>query len=396
MNKYNFDKVIDRRGTDCISIAGMVRSTGRDDLTPLWVADMGFATPPFVMSAIRKRLEQSILGYTCPSARYYKAITAWNEKRFSFKIPASAIHFLPGIVPGLAYAVNALCEKGDSVMIMTPVYHPFRHVVKTSGRTLVEVPLILDDGHYRMDYETIDRRLPECKMLLLCNPHNPGGTSWSEEELGKLVELCAKHNVLIISDEIHADLTLKGHRHVVTASINDTAKNITITLMAPTKAFNLPGVIASHAIIFNEELRSRFFHYLDGNDLGMGSVFSFDCVSACYSDEGEQWLGEMLDYVQGNINYVSDFLRGNCPKISAIRPEASFLVFLDNRALGLSSQKELVDFYIDDAGLFLNDGEMFGAPGRDFMRLNVAYPREIIEKAMHQLAAAYEKRGFGK
>lgn len=396
MNKYNFDKVIDRRGTDCISIAGMVRSTGRDDLIPLWVADMGFATPPFVMSAIRKRLEQSILGYTCPSARYYKAITAWNEKRFGFRIPANAIHFLPGIVPGLAYAVNALCEKGDGVMIMTPVYHPFSHVVKTSGRTLVEVPLILNNGRYRMDYETIDRRLPECKMLLLCNPHNPGGTSWPEEELGKLVELCARHNVLIISDEIHADLTLKGHRHVVTASTNDTAKNITVTFMAPTKAFNLPGVIASHAIIFNEELRSRFFHYLDGNDLGMGSVFSFDCVSACYSDEGEQWLGEMLDYVQGNINYVSDFLRDNCPGISAIRPEASFLVFLDNRALGLSSQKELVDFYIGDAGLFLNDGEMFGAPGRGFMRLNVAYPREIIEKAMHQLAAAYEKRGFGK
>ena len=310
--------------------------------------------------------------------------------------PGKTIHYIPGIVPGLAFAVNALSEKGNGVMIMTPVYHPFNHVTVTSGRTLVEVPLKLVDGRYEMDYENIDRRLPECKMLILCNPHNPGGTSWSEEELRRLADLCAKHHVIIVSDEIHADLTLSGHKHVMMASVSDTARDITVTMMAPTKAFNLPGVVASHTIIFNDSLRRRFFSYLDGNDLGLGNVFAYDCVCACYSAEGEEWLNEMLGYVQENISYVLSFLSQHCPKITAIRPEASFLVFLDNHKLGLESQKEIVDFYINDARLFLNDGEMFGAPGRGYMRMNVAQPRCVIEKAMNQLAEAYRKRGFDK
>ena len=247
-----------------------------------------------------------------------------------------------------------------------------------------------------MDYENIDRRLPECKMLILCNPHNPGGTSWSEDELRRLADLCAKHHVIIVSDEIHADLTLAGHKHVMMASVSDTARDITVTMMAPTKAFNLPGVVASHTIIFNDSLRRRFFSYLDGNDLGLGNVFAYDCVCACYSAEGEEWLNEMLGYVQENISYVLSFLSQHCPKITAIRPEASFLVFLDNHKLGLESQKEIVDFYVNDARLFLNDGEMFGTPGRGYMRMNVAQPRCVIEKAMNQLAEAYRKRGFDK
>ena len=396
MSKYNFNTVIDRRGTDSVSLEGMKRQTGRDDLMPMWVADMGFATPPFVFKAIEKRLGQQILGYTCAPERYYTAIEEWNKKRFGMDTPGKTIHYIPGIVPGLAFAVNALTEKGNGVMIMTPVYHPFNHVTVTSGRTLVEVPLKLVDGRYEMDYENIDRRLPECKMLILCNPHNPGGTSWSEDELRRLADLCAKHHVIIVSDEIHADLTLAGHKHVMMASVSDTARDITVTMMAPTKAFNLPGVVASHTIIFNDSLRRRFFSYLDGNDLGLGNVFAYDCVCACYSAEGEEWLNEMLGYVQENISYVLSFLSQHCPKITAIRPEASFLVFLDNHKLGLESQKEIVDFYINDARLFLNDGEMFGAPGRGYMRMNVAQPRCVIEKAMNQLAEAYRKRGFDK
>ena len=290
MSKYNFNTVIDRRGTDSVSLEGMKRQTGRDDLMPMWVADMGFATPPFVFKAIEKRLGQQILGYTCAPERYYTAIEEWNKKRFGMDTPGKTIHYIPGIVPGLAFAVNALTEKGNGVMIMTPVYHPFNHVTVTSSRTLVEVPLKLVDGRYEMDYENIDRRLPECKMLILCNPHNPGGTSWSEDELRRLADLCAKHHVIIVSDEIHADLTLSGHKHVMMASVSDTARDITVTMMAPTKAFNLPGVVASHTIIFNDSLRRRFFSYLDGNDLGLGNVFAYDCVCACYSAEGEEWL----------------------------------------------------------------------------------------------------------
>lgn len=394
MNKYDFDSVIERRDTDSLSIEGMKRATGRDNLIPLWVADMGFATPPFIINAIKKRLGQSILGYTCPSPRYYDTVAAWVKERYGMDIPQDTIHYVPGIVPGIAHVENALTEKGNGVMIMTPVYHPFRHVTLTSGRNLVEAPLKLINGRYYMDYETIDRLLPLCKMLILCNPHNPGGTSWTENELQRLVELCAKHHVIVASDEIHADLTLHGHKHVMTASVSDTAKDITVTFMAPTKAFNLPGIVASHAITFNEQLRKRFYTYLEGNDLSLGNIFAYDCVCACYSAEGSEWLDEMLDYISGNIEYVMDFLHTNCPKITAVRPEASFLVFLDNRELGFATQKELVDFYIDEAGLFLNDGEMFGLPGRGFMRLNIAQPRSVLEKAMQQLSAAYNQRAL--
>ncbi len=395
MPRYDFSRVIDRRGTDCVSIEGMKRLVGRSDLLPLWVADMGFATPPFVMEAIHKRLGQGILGYTIAPERYFEAIDRWNKRRFEFDTPEETVHYIPGVVPGLAFAINALTEKGDGIMIMPPVYHPFGHVIRASGRTLVEAPLKTDSGRFEMDFAAIERMLPLCRMVVLCNPHNPGGTSWTEDELRRLARLCASQGVTVVSDEIHADLTLGGRRHVPMAAASDAAYDITVTLMAPTKAFNMPGIVASHAIVFSDSLRRRYFGYLDGNDFGIGNVFAYDCVCACYSPEGEEWLGEMLEYVQGNIDCVTSFLEQHCPKIKAVRPEASFLVFLDNRGLGLASQKEITDFYINDARLFLNDGEMFGTPGRGYMRMNVAHPRSVIEEALNRLAEAYGKRGFG-
>ncbi len=392
--KYDFSTPIERKDTDCVSMELMKQATGRDDLMPLWIADMGFPTPPFVIKAIEKRLKQRILGYTCASDSYYRCIEDWNKRHYSFDVPRKAIHYVPGIVPGIYFAVNCFTEKGDAVMIETPVYHPFGNVTRGSERKVVEVPLILENGRYRMDYDEIDRRLPECKMFILCNPHNPGGTSWTKEEIAKVVKLCKKHGVVLVSDEIHADMTYNAADHIPTATSCDEAADITITFMAPTKTFNLPGVVASHTIVLNDSLRRKFFSYLENNDIGNGNVFAYDCVEACYSPEGEEWLKQMLDYVKGNVEYVYDFLASHCPKITFITPEASFLLFLDNRALGLDSQKELTDFYINDAGLYLNDGEMFGKPGRGFMRMNVGQPRCIIEKAMNQLAEAYAKRGF--
>lgn len=391
---YNFDTPVDRNNTDCVSVELMKQATGRNDLIPLWVADMDFPTPPFVIKAIGQKLKQQILGYTCAPESYFRCIMDWNKRRCGFDIPRNALHHVPGIVPGIYFAVNCLTEKGDKIMIETPVYHPFGNVTRGSGRTCVEVPLILDNGRYRMDYDEIDRLLPECKLFILCNPHNPGGTSWSRDELTRLVKLCKRHGVLIVSDEIHADMTFNETPHVPTAASCPEAEDITVTFMAPTKAFNLPGVVASHTIVVNPTLRRRFFTYLDSNDIGNGNVFAYKCVEACYSAEGEEWLTQMLRYVRGNIKFVTDFLAANCPKITAVKPEASFLMFLDNRRLNLASQQELTDFYTNDAALYLNDGAMFGKPGTGFMRLNVGQPRCIIEKAMNRLAAAYKKRNF--
>lgn len=390
--KYDFDTPIERRHTDSASVELMRINTGRDDLIPLWIADMDFPTPPFIMNAIQERMKQKIMGYTCPSMAYFDSIKQWNKRRHGIDVPMKCVHFIPGIVPGICFAVNCFTEKGDRIMINTPVYHPFGHVIESCSRVKVEVPLKIVKGRFQMDFDAIERELPKCKMLIFCNPHNPGGTSWHAEEISRLIELCSKYGVLVISDEIHADMTFAPAKHVPTVAACDDAKDITITFMAPTKAFNLPGIISSYAVVYNETLRRRFYSYLDGNDIANGNVFSYDCVRACYSDEGEDWLRQMLSYVSGNIDYVESFLARHCSKIKPMRPEASFLVFLDNRELNFSSQKELCDFYANDAGLYLNDGEVFGAPGRGFMRLNVGQPRCIIEKAMNCLAKAYSRK----
>ena len=364
---------------------------------------MDFRTPDFITDALRRRLDHPILGYPSTGEDYFRIVSDWVYGLHGWRVAPECFRYVPGIVRGLGFALRCLLSPGDKVIIQQPVYHPFREVPEACGFEVVNNPLkpVYDsDGFlrtYEMDLEAFEAMIDgRTKAMILCNPHNPGGTSWSEDELRRLADLCAKHHVIIVSDEIHADLTLSGHKHVMMASVSDTARDITVTMMAPTKAFNLPGVVASHTIIFNDSLRRRFFSYLDGNDLGLGNVFAYDCVCACYSAEGEEWLNEMLGYVQENISYVLSFLSQHCPKITAIRPEASFLVFLDNHKLGLESQKEIVDFYINDARLFLNDGEMFGAPGRGYMRMNVAQPRCVIEKAMNQLAEAYRKRGFDK
>lgn len=387
---FDFSTPIDRRGTDAEALVGMQRALGRDDLIPLWIADMDFATPPFVINAIEKRLRQRILGYTCSYSAYYQAIVRWCEKRYGFSIRRSDIHFVPGIVPALCFAQNCLTSPGDRVMTLTPVYHPFHHVTQTSGRVDVQVPLRVEDGRFRLDYDAIECALPGCKLLIFCNPHNPGGTCWERDEIVRLVRLCRKYGVTILSDEIHADLTFSPHTHIPTAASCPEARDITLTFMAPTKIFNLPGVVASHVIAQGDELRRKFFAYLDGNDIGNGSVFAYDAVCACYSPSGEEWLAQLTDYISANIDYVISFLAAHCPKIRPMRPEASFLVFLDHSAMHFPSQKALCDFYIDDAGLYLNDGSMFGPGGEGFMRLNAGMPRCILEKAMEQLASAYD------
>ena len=392
--KYNFDEIVDRSHSDCVKIETMRKATHRDDLIPLWVADMDFRTPPFILEAIKKRLEQGILGYTSPCKGYYESIQWWLDRQYGLAIPTTDIHYIPGIVPGICYAVNCFTQPGDRVMIQPPVYHPFHNVVKACGRQLVTNPIIEKDGRFHMDFQDMERKLPECKLFILCSPHNPRGIVWEKEELERLAELCYRHGVTVISDEIHADMTFLPYKHTPFIMASGKARTISVTFMAPSKAFNMPGVVASHVVVSDETLRNRFFSYLDENDLAFGNVFTFDCVKACYSPEGKIWLDEMLDYVRKNVDYVSSFLASRCPLIGSTRPEASFLMFLDNRKLGFATQEQLVNFYTEKAGLYLNDGSMFGTEGIGFMRLNVATPRAILEKAMNQLGKAYDEAGF--
>lgn len=386
--KYNFDEIINRGGTSATKLEGMRENWGRTDLIPLWIADMDFATAPFVTEAIIRRCGTPVLGYTAKSESYYQAIIRWLNTRYGLKAEKENIQFVSGIVPGIGLALNALTKKGDKVLIQPPVYGPFHWLNERNERTLITNPLKLVDGTYRMDMEAFRKQVKGCKVFILCNPHNPGGIVWKEEELQEIAEICYEEGVLVFSDEIHADLTLPPCKHRPFATINEKARTNSITFMSPSKAFNMPGLTASHALIFNENLRKKFRKHIETCEFDLGHVFAFPAVEAAYSN-GTEWLDQCLAYVQENINYVDDFLKQNTPKIKIIRPQASFLLWLDCREMGLS-QEALNDFFVDKAHLALNDGVSFGIEGTGFMRMNIASPRSILEKAMTQLAVAYQ------
>lgn len=391
--KYDFDEIIERRGTHSIKFDSMQELWGRNDLIPMWVADMDFRTPSFIVEAIRKRVEHEIFGYTKPSDEYFNSIICWVDKRYGMKVCKEQIQYVAGIVPGIHHAVCALSEKGDKIMIQPPVYHPFKQVIEGTGRCVVQSPLILRDGRYCMDFNSMRKQIQGCKLYILCNPHNPGGVVWSREELETVADICKESGVIVISDEIHADMTFLPYKHLPFAMVNDWTHENTVTFMAPSKVFNMPGIIASHAIVFNNDLRERFYSYLEQNDLIMGNAFAYPAVEAAYT-QGEDWLKQMLDYVYENIRLVDASLKQKMPKIKAILPEASFLIFLDCRELGYETQEQLVDFFVNKARLGLNDGAMFGKEGTGFMRLNVATPRSIVEEAMKRLEDAYLGEGF--
>lgn len=387
---YNFDRHVNRTGTDSLKWDAVIQSTGNKNVHPLWVADMDFETPPFIYRAINKRLSYKVLGYTVPFKPYYDSIADWLGHRYGIRLNEGQIHFIAGIVPGLHHAICALTEKGDKVLIQTPVYHPFHHIIEINGRTKVESPLKIVDGRFEMDFGDLEEKLPHCRMMLLCNPHNPGGTVWKPEELARLAVLCKRHNVLVLSDEIHADMTHTGHKHIPFCKISGDAETNSITFMAPSKTFNMPGIVTSYCFTHNSGLSGKFYRFLDQADVTVGNSFAYDCLRACYTAEGEEWLKQMLRYVQDNITAVEQFLTENCPKIKPMKTEASFLVFLDNREMPFGNEEELVDFYLNGADMFLNEGSMFGHNGTMFMRLNVALPRQELLEALHGLKRAYD------
>ena len=386
--KYNFDAVIDRRGSDAIKLVDVPEIWGKDDLLPLWVADMDFATPSYILDAIRKRLDHPIIGYTRKCRNWGTSIVNWQKMRFGWDIKEEWLHFVPGIVPGIACAVNCFTKPGDKVLIQTPVYHPYILVPKNNGREVVESPISIVDDKMEIDFDRFAEDAKGCKMFLLCHPHNPGGRVWTKAELQKMAEICAKENILVVSDEIHADLTLPPYKHIPFAEVSEQASQISITLASPSKAFNMAGLTSSYSIIPNDEIRECFHNFLESNDLSLGHTFAFLSVVAAYSN-GTEWLDQCLENIQCNIGYVVEILRKEMPRIRMIRPQASFLIFLDCTELNLSHD-ELNSFFVDKAHLALNDGEMFGTGGEGFMRMNIAAPRSVIEKAMQQLKEAYQ------
>lgn len=383
---YNFDERIPRRGTDSVKWDGVKEVWGRDDLLPLWVADMDFRTPPFVMDALQRQLASGVLGYTRPCADWAPAIQDWLRRRHGWLVEAEWLTFVPGIVRAQAFALLCFTRPGDRVAVMNPVYHPFFLVTQKLEREVVFSPLTLRDGHYHMDFDRLEHDLDGCRVLILCNPHNPGGRVWTVDELRRVADICHRLGVLVISDEIHADLTLPGYRHHPFATVSPQAADISLTFMAPSKAFNMPGLASSYAVAVNPAIRRRFQDFMEAGEFSEGHMLAYVGCAAAYR-EGEEWLAQLLDYLQGNIDFTEQFLKERIPVLGMIRPQASYLIFLDCRRLGLA-QPELVRLFVDKAHLALNDGAMFGPGGEGFMRLNVGCPRAVLRQALEQLEEA--------
>ena len=379
--QYNFDEIIERRGTDCFKWDALQAMYGRGDVTPMWVADMDFRSPDFVMEAIRKRCKHEVLGYTMPSKGYWQAVTAWLQKHYNIQTSKESLHFIPGIVAGISYALLCLTQPGDRVLVTTPVYPPFLNLPKDSGRTLIGSPLKIINSRFEIDFEDFERKAEGCKLFIMSNPHNPAGTVWGTEVLRKIADICERHHVIVISDEIHADLTLPGHHHVSYSTVSDKG----ITFIAPSKTFNIAGLGSSVCFIRDENLRKRFFGWLDALGVAGGNIFAFTAAEAAFA-HGEEWLQQMLEYLNANVQALDNHLKTRMPKVKAVLPEASYLAWLDFSNYGLSHE-QLKDLLLNEAKVALNDGITFG--GKDYeccFRLNLGCPRAMLLDALNHIA----------
>lgn len=389
---YDFDKIIDRHGTGALALDVLQERYGKADLMPLWVADMNFATPQFITDAMKRRLDHSLFGYTVVPKDFWLTVTRWIETHHQWTVREEWMRFVPGIVKGIGFVVNVFVKPDEKVIIQPPVYHPFRLTPAGNGREVVMNPLIRhDDGNYSMDFDNLAEVADnKCRLLILSNPHNPAGIVWDEETLRRLAHFCAERGIIVISDEIHCDMALFGNRHHPFASVSEEAAQCSITFGAPSKTFNIAGIVSSYCIVPNEELRNRLFSWMAANELDEPHIFAPIATMAAFN-EGEEWRRQMLHYIEGNIMFVEDYLKENIPQIKPLRPQASFLVWLDCRGLHLQHDA-LVSLFVDEAGLALNDGEMFGKGGEGFMRMNIASPRAVLREALGRLKDAVERR----
>lgn len=385
---HDFDRITDRKGSGAIKYDALGKVFGKEDLIPLWVADMDFETPHFITDALRERLEHSVFGYTAEPEDYWPTVRKWIADHHGWETECSWMTYIPGIVKGIGMAINALLEKDEKVIIQPPVYHPFRLIPQKNHREVVFNPLREEkDGSYSMDFDNLEKVCDDkCRMLILSNPHNPAGIIWPRDTLQRLAEFCHSRGIIVISDEIHCDMALFGNKHIPFASVSPEAAACSITFGSPSKTFNIAGIVSSYAIVPDEQLRERFFGWLEASELNAAPLFSPIATIAAFK-HGEQWRREMLEYVERNIEFVEEYCRKYIPQIRPLRPQASLLVWLDCRGLDMNHD-ELIDLFVNQAGLALNDGEMFNPGGKGFMRLNVATQRQILEKAMEKLKEA--------
>lgn len=389
--KYNFDEIINRRNTDCLKYDFAVESGMPADVLPLWVADMDFRTAPGIMERIEKDAAFGIYGYTEGRDDYFRAVSAWYEDYFDWKVDRSWLVKTPGIVFAISTAVQALTDEGDAVIIQQPVYYPFSAVIKDNGRVLINNELVLKDGRYEIDFEDFEQKIIEnrVKLFILCSPHNPVGRVWSAEELRKLGEICLKYDVKVVSDEIHSDFVYEGRKHHVFATVDPAFAQNSIICTAPSKTFNLAGLQASNIFIPDPQIRAAFKRKISAVGYSQLNMIGLHACQAAY-ETGREWLEELKVYLKGNLDYARAYLEENIPQIKLIEPEGTYLIWLDCRGLGLT-EEELEELIVHKAKLWLDAGTIFGEGGAGFERINMACPRAVLREAFERLDRAVKE-----
>ncbi len=387
--KYNFDEVIDRSKNRSSKYDERIKKFGTDDIIPLWVADMDFKTAQPIIDACRKKAEEGIWGYTSRPASYFEAVKNWEMRRNDWDVDTSLMSWSLGVVPALSALIQIFSGEGDKILIQTPVYSEFYDITEASGRTVLENQLVEKDGVWEIDFEAFEELAKEVKIFLLCNPHNPLGIVWKPEELQRMAEICIANDVLLISDEIHSDLIFHGKKHTPVARLSEQIASKIITCVSATKTFNLAGLQASTTIFPNSEMKQKFDRFWMNMDIHRNNAFSSVAMEAAYN-EGEEWLEQLLVYIAGNFDFIKEYCEANIPRIKPNLPDATYLVWLDCRELGMDNE-ELRSFMIEKAKIGLNEGYTFGRSLTGFMRLNAACPRSVLEKALRQLKEAVDR-----
>lgn len=386
---YDFDKLTDRRGTSCLKYDFQVERRGREDLLPMWVADMDFPLPENILEDIKKRVSHGIFGYTDPKKEYFDSVIGWFYSHFGWKGRPEWITVTPGVVVAISVAVRALTDEGDGVLIQQPVYYPFSEAILLNKRKLVNNQLVYSDGKYSIDFDDFEKKIVDenVKLFILCSPHNPVGRVWTEDELRRMGEICLKHKVIVVADEIHCDFTYKGHKHTMFPALGEEFENNVVLCTAPSKTFNIAGLHVSNIFIPNPVIRKKFKGELEAFGFSQPNVMGLVACQAVYS-KGDEWYQELKKYLAGNLDFTREYLAENMPKLKLVEPEGTYLIWLDCAQLGLSVD-ELERFVEDKAKLWVDFGRIFGEESGQFIRLNIACPRATLKQALEQLKAAY-------
>lgn len=384
---YDFDKVIDRTNTECVKYDLRKNVFGKEDVIPMWVADMDFPTADFIREAVIERAKTDVYGYTFREDAYFESVVQWIKRHHQWETKREWMSFTPGVVNAFNLAVMGLTKENDEIIIQPPVYQPFFNAVNNHGRKLVENTLIDTDRGYIIDFELLERQAKTAKMLILSNPHNPVGRVWTKEELIRIGEICMKNNVLVFSDEIHCDLVMPEYKHIPFASLSEEFAQNSITAHAASKTFNIAGLATSTIIIPNDELRKRYTDFVHSTEADMGNVFGKIATKAAM-EKGDEWHSQLIDYISGNIDYAFDFIRSEMPKVRIHKPEATYMIWMNFKDYGISDE-ELNRKMVFEAGLGLNAGNIFGRAGECCMRMNLACPRSVVERAMQNLKKVF-------